>query len=125
MILGLLLALACFQESDAHRVGHCGTSFSERHPLSEVKELARRQALAFAYRCMYNTCMKAVPYGVRELQARIGRALRIVERGGTILVTSRGRPVAMVVPPETRMPGESEEDWILRRLAAEGRLIPG
>src|SRR5688572_10872673 len=43
MILGLLFALACFQESDAHRVGHYGTSFSERHPLSEVKELARRQ----------------------------------------------------------------------------------
>jgi prevent-host-death family protein len=43
--------------------------------------------------------MKAVPYGVRELQAKIGEALRIVERGGSIVVTSRGRPVAMVVPP--------------------------
>ena len=69
--------------------------------------------------------MKVVPYGVRELQARIGRALRIVERGGTILVTSRGRPVAMVVPPAARLAGESEEDWTLRRLAAEGKIIPG
>jgi prevent-host-death family protein len=69
--------------------------------------------------------MKSVPYGVREFQAKIGRALRIVERGGTIVVTSHGRPVAMVVPPDARMAGESEEDWILRRLVAEGRVIPG
>ena len=69
--------------------------------------------------------MKAVPYGVRELQAKIGQALRIVERGGSILVTSRGRPVAMVVPPDARLAGESREDWILRRMAAEGRIILG
>jgi prevent-host-death family protein len=69
--------------------------------------------------------MKAVPYGVRELQAKIGKALRIVERGGSIVVTSRGRPVAMVVPPDAKLAGESHEDWVLRRMAAEGRIIPG
>ena len=69
--------------------------------------------------------MKVVPYGVREVQAQIGKALRIVAKGGTILVTSRGRPVAMIVPPEARLAGESEEDWTLRRLAAEGKIIPG
>ena len=69
--------------------------------------------------------MKVVPYGVREVQAQIGKALRIVEKGGTILITSRGRPVAMIVAPDTKLAGESEEDWKLRRMAAEGRIIPG
>jgi len=69
--------------------------------------------------------MKVVPYGVREVQAQIGKALRIVEKGGTVLVTSRGRPVAMIVAPDVKLAGESEEDWKLRRMAAEGRIIPG
>ena len=69
--------------------------------------------------------MKVVPYGVREVQAQIGKALRIVEKGGTILVTSRGRPVAMIVAPDTKLAGETDEDWKLRRMAAEGRIIPG
>src|SRR5258705_11830640 len=69
--------------------------------------------------------MKVVPYGVREVQARTGKALRIVERGGTILVTSRGRPVAMIVAPDVKLAGETDEDWKLRRMAAEGRIIPG
>lgn len=69
--------------------------------------------------------MKVVPYGVREVQAQIGKALRIVEKGGTILVTSRGRPVAMIVAPDVKLAGESHEDWVLRRMAAEGRIIPG
>lgn len=69
--------------------------------------------------------MKLVPYGVREVQAQIGKALRIVEKGGSILITSRGRPVAMIVAPDVKLAGESEEDWKLRRMAAEGRIIPG
>lgn len=69
--------------------------------------------------------MKVVPYGVREVQAQIGKALRIVEKGGTILVTSRGRPVAMIVAPDTKLAGETDEDWKLRRMAAEGRIILG
>jgi len=69
--------------------------------------------------------MKVVTYGVRELRAKIGKALRIVERGGSIVVTSRGRPVAMVVPPDSKLAGETHEDWVLRRMAAEGRIIPG
>ncbi|HTF55811.1 MAG TPA: type II toxin-antitoxin system prevent-host-death family antitoxin [Planctomycetota bacterium] len=69
--------------------------------------------------------MKVVTYGVREVQAQIGKALRIVDRGGTVLVTSRGRPVAMIVAPDMKLAGESDEDWKLRRMAAEGRIIPG
>jgi len=69
--------------------------------------------------------MKVIPYGVREVQAQIGKALRIVEKGGTILVTSRGRPVAMIVAPDVKLAGETEEDWKLRRMAADGRIILG
>ena len=69
--------------------------------------------------------MKLVPYGVREVQAQIGKALRIVERGGSVLITSRGRPVAMLVAPDVKLRGETDEDWKLRRLAAEGRIILG
>jgi antitoxin (DNA-binding transcriptional repressor) of toxin-antitoxin stability system len=69
--------------------------------------------------------MKQVPYGVREVQARIGQVLRIVGAGDAVLVTSRGRPVAMIVAPDVKLKGESDEDWTIRRLAAEGRLIPG
>ena len=69
--------------------------------------------------------MKVVPYGVREVQAQIGKALRIVEKGGTILVTSRGRPVAMIVAPNVKLAGETDEDWKLRRMAAEGRILLG
>jgi antitoxin (DNA-binding transcriptional repressor) of toxin-antitoxin stability system len=69
--------------------------------------------------------MTMVPYGVREVQAQIGKALRIVEKGGTVLITSRGRPVAMIVAPDVRLRGETMEDWKLRRMAAEGRIIPG
>ena len=74
---------------------------------------------------MYNTCMKPVSYGVREVQARIGSVLKLVERGNAVLVTSRGKPVAMIVAPDARLRGESEEEWTLRRLAAEGKIIPG
>lgn len=37
--------------------------------------------------------------GVRELRQRASELLRRVERGETIEVTDRGRPVAMLAPP--------------------------
>jgi prevent-host-death family protein len=62
--------------------------------------------------------------GVRELKNRIGHYLRIVRRGQTIVVTSRGEPVARLVPialsGKTRLPPDLEERmW---ELAAEGLL---
>ena len=38
-----LLLILLAQDAEAHRVGHFSISFKERHPLSEVKELAKRQ----------------------------------------------------------------------------------
>jgi len=35
---------------------------------------------------------------VRELKARTSEMLRTVERGNTVLVTTHGRPTAMLVP---------------------------
>ena len=52
--------------------------------------------------------------GIRELRQQASRFIRRVERGETIEVTDRGRPVALLVP----LPGSDE----ISRLAASGRL---
>jgi len=69
--------------------------------------------------------MGAVAYSVRELQARIGKALESVRKGNRVWVTSRGRPVALLVPPEGEAPGESPVERKLNRLAAEGKIRLG
>jgi prevent-host-death family protein len=54
--------------------------------------------------------------GIRELKARLSEYLERVERGEMISVTSRGRPVAHIVP----IPGRGNverglaEGWITR-----------
>jgi len=62
--------------------------------------------------------------GIRELKNRLGHYLRLVRRGGTIVVTSRGKAVARLVPVASSakpgMPPKLEER--LWQLAAEGRL---
>lgn len=61
--------------------------------------------------------------GSRELKNRLGRYLAQVERGETIVVTDRGRPVAKlgpVVPPEDAH--EKTVDDILHELAAQGHI---
>jgi len=67
--------------------------------------------------------MKELAYGVRELQAKIGEVLRAVGRGDRVIVTSRGKPVAAIIPVNVKIPGESALDRKRRRLAAEGKLI--
>ena len=60
--------------------------------------------------------MRAI--GIRELRQQASRYLRDVERGETIAVTDRGRPVAWLVPvPPSGGGGVAE-------LAASGRLVP-
>ncbi len=54
--------------------------------------------------------------GVRELRQQASRYLREVERGGTIEVTDRGRPVARLVP----IPRSSRVDALL----ATGEISP-
>jgi prevent-host-death family protein len=55
--------------------------------------------------------------GIRKLRQRASRYLREVERGETVEVTDRGRPVAWLIP----VPAEDA----LERLRASGRLEPG
>jgi antitoxin (DNA-binding transcriptional repressor) of toxin-antitoxin stability system len=69
--------------------------------------------------------MKVLTYGVRELQENLGAALRAAQAGTDILITSHGKPVALLTKPDGRMPRESVEDRKLRRLAAQGKIILG
>jgi prevent-host-death family protein len=48
--------------------------------------------------------------GVRDLKNRLSHFLRLVGRGDRITVTDRGRPVAVIVPPE-------ENDEVARAMA--------
>lgn len=56
--------------------------------------------------------------GVRKLKASLSEVLRLVEGGERIIVTSRGRQIAEIVPPSAPI---SEEER-LERMAALGRL---
>jgi prevent-host-death family protein len=55
--------------------------------------------------------------GVRELRQRASELLRLVERGETVEVTDRGRPVAVLAP----IPGRGALDELL----ATGQIDPG
>lgn len=57
--------------------------------------------------------------GARELKNRLGRYLRQVRAGETILVTERGRPVAELRPLS---PAALDLDARLGELAAEGTI---
>ena len=57
--------------------------------------------------------------GVRELKTRLGRYLREVRLGRTIVVTDRGEPVAELRPIALRASGPTAE---IDRLVALGRL---
>jgi prevent-host-death family protein len=69
--------------------------------------------------------MKDVSYGVRELQAHIGDALRAVQRGERVLVTSRKRVVAVLSKADAELRGEGAVERKLRRLVVEGKLRLG
>lgn len=73
--------------------------------------------------------MKERSIGIRELKSKLSECVRDVKRGGTVVVTEHGRPVARLVPE-----GDSLDDrlavltkagamqWSGRRL---GRATPG
>jgi prevent-host-death family protein len=54
--------------------------------------------------------------GVRELRQRASELLRLVERGETVEITDRGRPVALLGPIPEGTP--------LERMRAAGELDP-
>lgn len=57
--------------------------------------------------------------GVRELKQSLSETLRAVARGEQVRVTSRGRPVADIVPAGVAVGNDR-----LRELVAEGRVVP-
>jgi len=69
--------------------------------------------------------MKEISFGVRELQAHLGQALRAVQRGDRVVITSHGRPVAVMGKAEPRLQGKTPVERKLLRMAAEGRIILG
>lgn len=64
--------------------------------------------------------------GIRELKNQIGKYLRLVRDGETVLVTDRGVVVAQLCPPPTWV-GRSDESAqeALERLARSGRVRLG
>lgn len=58
--------------------------------------------------------------GTRELKDRLTHYLRLVRKGTTLIVTDRGKPVAILKPAEKEEGGSIE--GILAGLAAEGSV---
>ena len=56
--------------------------------------------------------------GARELKTRLGKYLRLVREGETLVVTDRGRPVAVIRPVE---PAEDDEAAMLEEMIALGQ----
>ena len=69
--------------------------------------------------------MKDISYGVRDLQAHLGQALRAVQRGDRVVITSHGRPVATIAKVDSSAKALPPLERKLLRLASEGKLILG
>jgi prevent-host-death family protein len=67
--------------------------------------------------------MKTV--GSRELKNRLGRYLKLVGKGETLIVTDRGKPVARIVPAGSNGGEDRSVDEVLKQMEAEGHLRLG
>lgn len=61
--------------------------------------------------------------GVQEFRSSLGKYLRLISKGNSIIVTRRGRPVARLVPPDmpegiVRMLREGTLRWSGRKFRA-------
>lgn len=64
--------------------------------------------------------MKTV--GSREFKNRMGRYMKAVRQGQSLLLTERGKPVAKVVPPDPEPAPEPILMDVLKRLESEGKI---
>ena len=62
--------------------------------------------------------MKSV--GLREINQAFSRYMKIVKAGEDVLITERGRPIAVIKP----LAAETDMDAKIRLLEAEGLLSP-
>lgn len=60
--------------------------------------------------------------GVKELKNRLTHYLRLTQKGEEIIVTDRGRPIALLQQIEGGKPGTREAR--LAQLAALGKIVP-
>lgn len=67
--------------------------------------------------------MKTV--GSRELKNRLGRYLKLVGKGETLIVTDRGKPVARIVPTDSTGGEDRSVDEVLKQMESEGHLRLG
>jgi prevent-host-death family protein len=67
--------------------------------------------------------MKTV--GSRELKNRLGRYLKLVGKGETLIITDRGKPVARIIPTDSNGGEGRSVDEVLKQMEAEGHLHLG
>lgn len=60
---------------------------------------------------------------VSDLRSNLMKVLKQIERGSAITVTSRGRPVARLLPPEDSMQKAKETLKELRKTAQVGDVL--
>jgi len=68
--------------------------------------------------------MKELTFGVKELQAHLGTALRAVREGKRVVICSRNEPVAEIVTVRKPVKKMSALDRRLERLVQQGKLNP-
>jgi prevent-host-death family protein len=59
--------------------------------------------------------------GLREANQQFSKAIKAVKAGKEVVLTERGRPIAVIKPLED----EKKEEAVIRRLEAEGILRSG
>lgn len=60
--------------------------------------------------------------GSREFKNRLGRFLRAVREGQSLIITDRGKPVAKLGPPNDAEPEKTQLKERLKELEAQGLL---
>ncbi|MFH1942719.1 MAG: type II toxin-antitoxin system prevent-host-death family antitoxin [bacterium] len=60
---------------------------------------------------------------VSELRSNLMRILKRIERGSIITITSRGRPIARMLPPENSMMEAREKLKTIRETASVGDVV--
>jgi len=69
--------------------------------------------------------MKQLKYGMSELRANLAKAIRATRRGNRVLVTSRGKVVAMITRTNDKIADDSAISRKLRNMAAAGKILLG